>query len=114
VAFLINNPAAGYVTFPRQSFHRGPQHRAHEPIDNIDATIAKNVGLAKSTSSNSPAALHIFNHPQYVGGTSATCSDRIHQRAGTTSRFLHSLFNQDSQVFFEQPRSITISAKFIF
>ncbi|MGO9258999.1 MAG: TonB-dependent receptor domain-containing protein [Bryobacteraceae bacterium] len=118
VAFLINNPAAGYVTVPKGGLSTAGRNTMRmNPIDNIDATIAKNVAIGeKYRLQFAGRFLNIFNHPQYVGGYISDVAP-----IGFTSGSVHnftipstSLFNEDSQVFSSNPRSIAVSAKFIF
>jgi hypothetical protein len=59
---------------------------------------------------------NIFNHPQYVGGSIDDVAP-VEVTATAVHNFTipsTSLYNLDSQVFSSNPRSITISAKFIF
>jgi len=118
VAFLINNPAAGYVTVPKGGLSTaGRNTNRMDPMNNFDATIAKNVGIGEKYKLQFAGRFYnFFNHPQYVGGYISDVAP-----IGFTSAAVHnftipstSLFNEDSQVFSSNPRSITISAKFIF
>jgi hypothetical protein len=118
VAYLINNSAAGYVTTPKGALSTAGRNtmRMH-PINNFDATIAKNLAISEKYKLQfSGRFYNFFNHPQYVGGYISDVAP-----LGFTGTAVHnftipgqSLFNQDSQVFSSNPRSITISAKFIF
>jgi hypothetical protein len=120
VGFLINNPAAGYVTAPKGTMSTSPRNSEHmNPTDNIDATIAKNVtlpGEKKRTFQFAGRFFNILNHSQYIGGNISDVAP-----IGFTSTAVHnftipstSVFHQPSQVFSSNPRSITVSAKFIF
>jgi hypothetical protein len=118
VGFLINNPSAGYVTVPKGGLSTaGRNTNRMNPISNFDATIAKNVGIGEKYKLQFAGRFdNFFNHPQYVGGYISDVAP-----LGFTSAAVHnftipstSLFNQDSQVFSSNPRSIAISAKFIF
>jgi hypothetical protein len=118
VAYLVNNPNAGYVAVPKGGLSTAGRNtmRMH-PIDNIDATMAKNVGIGERYRLQFAGRFYnIFNHPQYVGGNISDVAP-----IGFTGTAVHnftipstSLYNLDSQVFSSNPRSITISAKFIF
>jgi hypothetical protein len=118
VAYLINNSAAGYVLAPKGTISTAGRNtmRMH-PIDNFDATIAKNLAITEKYKLQfSGRFYNFFNHPQYVGGYISDVA-----AIGFTGTAVHnftipgqSLFNEDSQVFSSNPRSITISAKFIF
>jgi hypothetical protein len=120
VGFLMNNPSAGYVTVPKGGLSTAPRNSERmNPTNNIDATIAKSVtfpGEKKYTLQFAGRFFNILNHSQYVGGNisdvapvSAT-STAIHNFTIPSS----SVFHQASQVFSSNPRSITVSAKFIF
>ena len=118
MGFLINNPTAGYVTAPKGALSTAGRNTMRmNPIDNFDATIAKNVAIGEKYKLQFAGRFYnFFNHPQYVGGYISDVAP-----IGFTSTAVHnftipstSLFNQDSQVFSSNPRSITVSAKFIF
>jgi hypothetical protein len=118
VGFLVSNPNAGYVTVPKGGLSTAGRNTMRmKPIDNIDATFAKNIAITEKYKVQFAGRFYnIFNHPQYVGGSINDVAP-----VGATSTAVHnftipssSLFNEDSQVFSSNPRSITISAKFIF
>ena len=118
VAFLMNNPAAGYVTAPKGTLSTaGRNTERMNPTDNIDATIAKSVSFSEKYKVQFAGRFfNILNHSQYIGGYLSDVKP-----IGFTSTAVHnftipssSLFHQASQVFSSNPRSITISAKFIF
>jgi hypothetical protein len=118
VAFLINNPAAGYVTTPKGALATAGRNtlRLH-PTDNIDATIAKGINIAEKYKLQfSGRFYNIFNHPQYVGGYLSDVAP-----IGFTSTAVHNFvipstagFDQPSQAFSSNPRGITLAAKFTF
>ena len=63
--------------------------------------------------------INILNHPQYAGGylsdvapiaSSAATSSQVHNFTIPSA----STFDQPSQAFSSNPRSITLAAKFIF
>jgi len=118
VAFLINNPAAGYVATPKGGLGTaGRNTERMNPTDNIDATIAKSINITERYKFQFAGRFfNILNHPQYVGGNLSDVAP-----IGFTSTAVHnftipstSLFHLPSQVFSSNPRGITISAKFIF
>jgi hypothetical protein len=118
VAFLINNPSAGYVTAPKGTISTAGRNTMRmNPIGNIDATIAKNVAIGERCKLQfSGRFYNIFNHPQYVGGYISDVAP-----IGFTGTAVHSftipstsLYNLDSQVFSSNPRSITVTARFTF
>jgi hypothetical protein len=119
VAFLMNNPAAGYVTAPKGTLSTaGRNTERMNPTDDIDATIAKSVSFGEKGRRLQFAGrfFNILNHSQYIGGNISDVAP-----IGFTSTAVHnftipssSVFHQPSQVFSSNPRRITISAKFIF
>jgi hypothetical protein len=87
------------------------------PTNNIDATIAKSVAISEKYKFQFAGRFfNILNHSQYIGGYLSDVAP-----IGFTSTNVHnftipssSVFHQASQVFSSNPRTITISAKFIF
>ena len=118
VAYLITNPAAGYVTAPKGTLSTaGRNTERMNPTNDIDATIAKNVAInEKFKVQFAGRFFNILNHSQYIGGNISDVAP-----IGFTSTQVHnftipstSVFHQASQVFSSNPRTIAISAKFIF
>ncbi len=120
VAFLINNPAAGYVTTPKGGLSTAGRNTLRlNPTNNFDATFAKAIGVGPESKYRLQIAgrfYNVLNHPQYVGGNISDVAP-----IGFTSTSVHnftipstSVFHQPSQVFSSNPRGITISAKFTF
>jgi hypothetical protein len=118
VAYLITNPAAGYVTTPKGGLSTaGRNTERMNPTDNIDATIAKSIAISEKYKFQFAGRFfNILNHSQYIGGNLSDVAP-----IGFTGSAVHnftipstSVFHQASQVFSSNPRSITISAKFIF
>ena len=87
------------------------------PTNNIDATIAKSIAISEKYKFQFAGRFfNILNHSQYIGGNLSDVAP-----IGFTGSAVHnftipdkSVFHQASQVFSSNPRSITISAKFIF
>jgi hypothetical protein len=87
------------------------------PTNNIDATIAKSIAVSEKYKFQFAGRFfNILNHSQYIGGNLSDVAP-----IGFTGSAVHnftipstSVFHQASQVFSSNPRSITISAKFIF
>src|ERR1035437_1285148 len=118
VAYLINNPAAEYVTAPKGTLSTAGRNTGRlDPTNNIDVTFAKSVNFRENAKFQLAGRFYnIINHPQYVGGYLSDVAP-----IGFTGTAVHNftipntaVFNQPSQVFSSNPRSITISAKFIF
>jgi len=118
VAFLINNPAAGYVTTPKGAL--GTAGRNTERLNstnNFDATFAKSISFKENARFQFAARFYnVFNHPQYVGGYLSDVTP-----IGFTQTVVHnftipstSVFHMPSQAFPSNPRSITLSAKITF
>jgi hypothetical protein len=118
VAFLINNPAAGYVTTPKGALGTAGRNTERlNPTNNFDATFAKSISFKENAKFQFAARFYnVFNHAQYVGGYLSDVAP-----IGFTSTAVHnftipstSVFHVPSQVFSSNPRSITLSAKIIF
>ncbi|HTP35815.1 MAG TPA: carboxypeptidase regulatory-like domain-containing protein [Candidatus Acidoferrales bacterium] len=118
VAFLINNPAALYVTTPKGGLGTaGRNTERMNPTNNFDATIAKSINITERYKLQFAGRFfNILNHPQYVGGYLSDVAP-----IGFTDTATHnftipstSVFHKPSQVFSSNPRGITVSAKFTF
>jgi hypothetical protein len=118
VAFLINNPAAGYVTTPKGGLGTAGRNTERlNPTNNFDVTLAKSVNIKEGLKFQLAGRfLNLINHPQYVGGFLSDVTP-----IGFTDTATHnftipstSVFHQASQVFSSNPRTISLSAKIIF
>jgi Carboxypeptidase regulatory-like domain len=120
VAFLINNPSAGYVTVPKGGLSTAGRNTERlNPTNNFDATFAKmfNIkGDGRIKFRFDARFLNLLNHPQYVGGYLNDVAP-----IGFTSTSVHnftipstSVFHLPSQVFSSNPRGMTLAAKIIF
>jgi len=120
VAYLVNNPAAGYVTTPRGALGTAGRNTERiNPINNFDVTFGKSFSVNGEGTRRirfDGRFLNLLNHPQYVGGYVSDVAP-----IGFTGTAVHnftipstSVFHQPSQVFSSNPRTITLSAKFIF
>jgi hypothetical protein len=118
VAFLVNNPSAGYVTVPKGGLSTAGRNTERlNPTNNFDVTFAKSVNIKENVKFRFDARFfNILNHTQYVGGYLSDVAP-----IGFTDTATHnftipsqSVFHQPSQVFSSNPRSITLSAKIIF
>ena len=118
VAFLVNNPNAGYVAAPKGTLPNGGRNTEHlNPIDDLDMTVAKNIWLTEKYKLQFAAQFfNIFNHPQYIGSNINSVAS-VGYTSGAVHNFLiptNSLFADPTQAFSSNPRSIQISAKFTF
>lgn len=128
VAYLVNNPNAGYITAPKGTFPNGGRNTGMlRPIDDIDITLAKNINITEKYRVQFAARVfNLFNHPQYVGGfisDVAPCSTGIiaGSNCNPTAAIVHnfliptsSSFGDPTQAFSSNPRSMQLSLKFIF
>jgi hypothetical protein len=118
VAYLVNNPSAGYAQAPRGTLPDAGRNTRHfNPINDVDVTAAKRFNFTERVSAEfSARAFNVFNHPQYVGGS---INDVAAVGAtGTDQRlFLEpqsSFFGQLSQVWSRNPRTMVLALKIIF
>jgi len=120
VAYLVNNPAAGYVVAPKGTLANGGRNTMRvNPIDDVDMTIAKYIGVGKEDRYKlrfDARFFNIFNHPQYVAGNISDVGG-----VGFTGTAVHNalipnqtLFGEWSQVFGSNPRNIQLSLKLTF
>jgi hypothetical protein len=118
VAFLINNPAAGYVTVPKGGLSTAGRNTERlNPTNNFDATFAKSIGIGEKYKFQfSGRFFNLLNHPEYVGGNISDVGP-----IGFTSTSVHNftipssaVYHQPSQVFSSSPRGVTVAAKFTF
>lgn len=118
VAYVANNPAAGYIATPLGALATAGRNTAMlEPIDNIDLTAMKRFSFRERLGLELYARFaNVLNHSQYTGGylndvapTGATSTDQHNVFVPTSS-----IFNQPSQAFSSNPRSLTLTAKITF
>ncbi|HTX40158.1 MAG TPA: carboxypeptidase regulatory-like domain-containing protein [Bryobacteraceae bacterium] len=120
VAYLVNNSAAGYIVAPKGTLADGGRNTLRvNPIDDVDMTVAKYIGLGKEDRYKlrfDARFFNILNHPQYVAGNISDVAS-----IGFTGTAVHNalipnqtLFGQWSQVFSSNPRNIQLSLKFTF
>ena len=121
VAFLANNPNAQYITAPKGTRPNGGRNTGHlRPINNIDLSILKRFNITERYKVEFAGRFsNILNHPQYVGGYISDVSPGPSGAYTATSQrnFLvpsTGSFNDPTQAFSSNPRSIQLSAKFIF
>ena len=118
VAYLANNPGAEYIVAPKGTLANGGRNTLQlNPIDDIDLSLIKKFSITERAKIQfGIRATNIFNHPQYTGGFLNDVAPN-----GQTSTNVHnalipsaSTFEQWSQVFSSNPRSVQLSAKFTF
>jgi hypothetical protein len=118
VAFLVKNPAAKYAQAPKGTLpDAGRNTKMLNPIDDIDLTAAKRFNITESKVIElSARAFNVLNHPQYVGGF---LNDVAPIGATNTDQRLFmepqsALFNQITQVWSSNPRTMVVTLKFTF
>jgi outer membrane receptor protein involved in Fe transport len=119
VAYLANNANARYITAAKGTIATAGRQTEHlMPIQNIDFSLLKRFNVFKEGYKLEFGARfsNLLNHPQYTGS-------RINDVAsvGYTGANVHNFLNpadttfyHPDYVFSSNPRSIQISAKFIF
>jgi hypothetical protein len=123
VAYVATNPNAEFISAPKGTLPNGGRNLISlNPIDDIDLSLVKRINLAEKWRAEMGVALfNLFNHPQYVGGF---LDDALFTQYGpnTNAGLLarssfdpkSTLFRQWDQVFSSNPRTLTLSLKFIF
>lgn len=123
VAYLVNNPAAGYIATPKGAIATGGRNTEHlNPIDNLDLALIKRFDVRERYGVEFSAHFgNIFNHPQYVGGflnDVQPFNAAQGTSAGTMIRnFLtpgSSTFGDPTQVFSSNPRFLNLALKLNF
>jgi carboxypeptidase family protein/TonB-dependent receptor-like protein len=133
VAYLADNPNARFVVAPQGTLPNAGRSLLNlNPIDNIDLTLLKRVAITERFKLEfSARASNIFNHPQYTGGylndvapasplgSLGTGGAYAAGTAGGTLA-LHTIepqsstFQQWSQAFSSNPRSMQLALKLVF
>jgi hypothetical protein len=118
VAYLVNNPAAGYAQAPKGTISTAGRNTGMmNPIDDVDITAAKRINITESKQIEfSARAFNVFNHPQYINGqlndVAPFSPTGNNQRLFTEPQSL--LFGQLSRVWSSNPRSMVLALKFTF
>ena len=115
---MANNPSAGYVATPKGALATAGRNTAMlEPIDNIDLFAAKRFTFRERFNFELSARFfNILNHAQYTGGYINDVAPTGATTVAQHNVFLPNtdIFNDASQAFSSNPRSITLSAKITF
>jgi hypothetical protein len=119
VAYLVNNPKARYVQTPKGVMATGGRNTAHlRPINNIDFSLLKRFNVFKENKKLEFGArfYNLLNHPQYTGSYINDIAP-IGYTGGPVHNFLipgQPNFYDPTAVFSSNPRTMQLSAKFIF
>ena len=133
VAYLATDPNAKFVEAPKGTLPNGGRNLLNlNPINNIDLTLVKRIAITERFKVEfSARASNIFNHPQYTGGylndvapssPPGSLGSGGAYAAGTSGGLLalhtlepqSSVFQQWSQAFSSNPRSMQLALKLIF
>ncbi len=129
VAYLVNNPAAGYIQTPQGALSTVGRNTLHlNPIDDIDISVFKRFNLTEKYALEfSARAVNVFNHPQYTGGylsdvaSAGSVTSTGLPSSSPTTTYVHNflepqtpLFGQLAQVFSSNPRSMQLALKLTF
>jgi hypothetical protein len=120
VAYQVNNPNSRYVIAPKGVLPTGGRNTAHmRPIDNIDFSLLKRFNIYKEGYKLELGGrfFNFLNHPQYTGSRINDITPILTNTSGQVHNFLIPgavNFYDPTQVFSSNPRSIQVSAKFIF
>ena len=118
VGYLVTNPSAGYIQTPKGALsNAGRNTLMIRPTDDIDLSLIKNFSFTERAKIQFGfRATNLLNHPQYTGGFLNDVAP-----SGQTGANVHDAlipgnpaFQQWSQVFSSNPRSIQLSAKLTF
>ncbi|HUJ23364.1 MAG TPA: hypothetical protein VLX58_17650, partial [Bryobacteraceae bacterium] len=118
VAYLVDNPNARYIRAGSGQLPNGGRNTEHfRPIDDIDMSLLKRVNITERFKLELGGRFfNIFNHPQYVGGYINDVAP-IGYTSTEVRNFLNpasTTFYHPDYVFSSNPRSIQVSARFVF
>jgi hypothetical protein len=118
VAYLADNPSARYIQAQPGLLPNGARNTQHlNPIDNIDFSILKRVAITERFKLEFAGRfVNLFNHPQYVGDRLSDVASKGYTGVDVRN-FLtpgSTTFYRPDLVFSSNPRTTTISAKFIW
>ncbi len=119
VAYLANNPNARYVQAQVGALANAGRNTEHlHPIDNIDASFLKrfNVFTERYKLEFAGRFSNLLNHPQWTGSNLNDIAP-IGYTGANVANFLRpqsTSFYRPDQVFSSNPRTLQVSAKFIF
>jgi len=119
VAYLALNPNARYIQAQKGALATGGRQTEHlMPIDNIDFSLLKrfNVWGEHKKLEFGARFSNLFNHPQWSGSRINDVASIGYTGADVTNfmRPQNTSFYRPDQVFSSNPRTIQLSAKFIF
>jgi outer membrane receptor protein involved in Fe transport len=124
VAYLANNPSAGYITAGLGQLPNGGRNTLQlNPINNIDLTLVKRFSITERFKAEfSARAYNLINHPQYAGGYLNDVAPVLGGGAGEANGDLQrtslepfsSVFQQYSQTFTSNPRMLQLALKLVF
>jgi hypothetical protein len=118
VAYVANNSNAGYVATPKGALSNAGRNTGMLlPIDNIDVSVVKRFTFRERFNLQLTAQMfNVLNHSQYTGGflndvapNGATSVAQLEVFQANSS-----IFNQPSQAFSSNPRSMVLTAKITF
>ena len=123
IAYLADNPNARYVSAPEGTLPNAGRNSINlNPIDDLDLTMAKHFNFTERAKAElSIRASNLFNHPQYTGGYLDDVAFTSYG-SGTPAGLLvrtsfdpqSTAFQQWSQVFSSNPRSVILTLKLSF
>jgi hypothetical protein len=120
VGYLVNNPSARYVATPKGVLPTAGRNTAHmRPIDNIDFSLLKRFNVFKEGYKLEVGArfMNLLNHAQYTGSRINDIAPILTNTSGQVHNYLipgATNFYDPTQVFSSNPRTIQVTAKFIF
>ncbi len=116
VAYVAENPNAYYIQAGPGAYATAARNTQALPhINNVDMTAVKRINFTEHTSFEFQAqALNVFNHSQYVAGAISTVQPVAFTNITPFVTIPGGLFNQPSQVFANNARTLQLVMKLIF
>ena len=118
VAYVANNSNAGYVATPKGALATSGRNTGMlMPIDNIDLYAGKRFTVREHATLEVSARLfNVLNHSQYTGGYLNDVAPQGALSIAQLQAFTAGspLFNNASQAFSSNPRTVTLTVKLVF
>ena len=118
VAYLANNPNAQYIVAGSGVLPNGGRNTlAGRPINNLDMTLLKRFSFTERLKFEFQAQLlNSLNHPQFVTGSLNDIASIGYTSSAVRNILIpsNSAFNNPESVLSSNPRTIQLTAKFIF
>ena len=117
VAYVAKNPNARYIQAGLGAYaNAGRNTEPSRPIDNIDFSLIKHFAVHERFKIDlAGQAFNLFNHAQFLPGGSINNANTLNNFLGNVQAYVtvsNPLFNNPTNTFSSNPRTLQITAKF--